>query len=86
MSKEPITTFMTGATGFLGTYLLRDLLREGRRVLAMVREPLEESRRRLFDGLAALDVDLAPSVEDGRPLLLVGSLHSRINPLPHRPS
>ena len=55
---------MTGATGFLGTYLLRDLLREGRRVLALVREPVEESRRRLLEGLAALDVRLAPFVAE----------------------
>ncbi len=45
------TTLMTGATGFLGIYVLRDLLERGHRVVALLRPPLSSNRRRLQDQL-----------------------------------
>lgn len=46
--------FLTGATGFLGGALARQLISDGHRVRALVRRP-DEAR-----GLAAIGVDLAP--------------------------
>jgi uncharacterized protein YbjT (DUF2867 family) len=37
--------FLTGATGFVGSHLLKRLLSEGNAVRALVRDPCEESRR-----------------------------------------
>jgi phthiocerol/phenolphthiocerol synthesis type-I polyketide synthase E len=50
---------LTGATGFLGIYLLRDLLAAGHTVHCLVRaENREEGRNRLLHGLAAHRLDI----------------------------
>jgi nucleoside-diphosphate-sugar epimerase len=74
MAEHSHTTLMTGATGFLGSFILRDLLRRDRRVVAMLRPPLDASKRRLTDLLAKLDVDVAHETTRGRLLLVSGAL------------
>lgn len=76
---------MTGATGFLGNYLLRDLLRGGQTVTAMLREPLEQSQSRLTGNLLALDLDLAPHLADGSLTLVAGSLPDALPKLKTKP-
>ena len=48
-----MTTLVTGATGFLGSAIARELLRDGRRVRVLLRP---EADRRNLEGL---DVELA---------------------------
>ena len=74
MRDDPCTTLMTGATGFLGSFVLRDLLSRGHRVVAMLRSPLGESRRRLLDLLGKLGLDAERYLETGQLSLAEGSL------------
>lgn len=85
MSKDTCTTFMTGATGFLGNYLLRDLLLAGRTVTAMLREPLDKSQARLAERLRALDVELETYLENGALTLVAGSLPGSLPVLQTQP-
>ena len=68
------TTFMAGATGFLGHFVLRDLLRHGWRVAAMVRPPLSATRDRLARLMAEIHTDIHPYEADGRLILVPGLL------------
>ena len=40
MSHAPLTVFVTGATGLLGGHVVRQLLHDGHRVRALVRDAL----------------------------------------------
>ncbi len=73
MPDSPVS-FLTGSTGFLGQFLLRDLLARGRRVVAMVRPPIEVSRARLAQLLAPLGVSVADHLADGSLVLAAGSM------------
>ncbi len=66
--------FMTGVTGFLGNFLLRDLLGQGRRIVAMLREPFNENKQCLHDRLQKLNVDLADFIDRGQLVLVRGAL------------
>lgn len=74
MSKGSLKTFMTGATGFLGNFLLRDLLEQGRMMVAMVRPPLEKSRERLHHCIEQIGMDLAKYLDSGQLVLVEGAL------------
>jgi len=74
MRDDPRTTLMTGATGFLGSFVLRDLLSRGHRVVAMLRAPLDKSRGRLFTLLGQLDLDAKRCLESGQLSLIEGAL------------
>ncbi|MCG3179044.1 MAG: hypothetical protein BIFFINMI_01375 [Phycisphaerae bacterium] len=74
MKQSQTTTFMTGATGFLGQFVLRDLLARGRRIVVMLRAPLAASVARLTELMAALGVDLADRIAAGRVLPVEGGL------------
>lgn len=74
MAEHQPTTLLTGATGFLGQYILRDLLRRQRRVVALLRAPLQDSRHRLAGLLRQLDVELDDYVKSGQLLLREGAL------------
>ncbi|RJP35983.1 MAG: NAD-dependent epimerase/dehydratase family protein [Phycisphaerales bacterium] len=76
--SEPRTTFMTGATGFLGAFLVRDLLRRGRRLILMLREPVDESMGRLRQSLEALGADLGAAEASGQLRVVSGSLPDRL--------
>src|SRR5262245_33823508 len=68
------TTFMAGATGFLGHFVLRDLLHRGRRVAAMLRPPLEKSTRRLGELMRRIDVQIDDYRRCGQLVLVEGQL------------
>ena len=74
------TTLLTGATGFIGHYVLADLLARGERCLVLLRSPLDRSIRRLADLLAALGVDLERQVLHGRLGFVEGELGSGQTP------
>ncbi len=65
---------MTGATGFLGNFVLRDLLRRGRRVVAVLRSPLAERRERLLGLLQEIGLDARPCIESGQLIITEGAL------------
>jgi nucleoside-diphosphate-sugar epimerase len=69
---------MTGATGFLGNYILRDLLARGRRVAALVRPPAAESAARLAELMRPLKVDTASEIAAGRLVIVEGALPDRL--------
>lgn len=68
------TTLLTGATGFLGHFILRELLARGRRVVVLVRPPAAESVRRLAAMMAPIGVDLAERIEHGDVVAAAGGL------------
>ncbi|GJQ27617.1 MAG: hypothetical protein HBSAPP02_26490 [Phycisphaerae bacterium] len=74
MIDQSPTTFLTGATGFLGHYLLRDLLRSGRRMVVMLRAPLIESRERLTKLMRPLEIDLNEYIDADQLVLVAGAL------------
>jgi thioester reductase-like protein len=72
--SPPKTILLTGATGFLGAFLLDELLREtNARVVCLVRAALPESARAKLERALA-SFGLAPSGFDERALVLVGDL------------
>ena len=72
------TFFLTGATGFLGHYVLRDLLNLGQRVVVLLRAPLGESRVRLERLLGELNCDFADHCAAGRLRYVEGSLPDQL--------
>src|SRR5438477_281378 len=56
---QATTVLLTGATGFVGSFLLRELLATGLTVHCLVRgDSAEAARARLLTNLDALDVDV----------------------------
>ena len=79
MSREPrTTTLLTGATGFLGQFLLRDLLQKGRRVVALVRCDAAEGLRRVANLLRPLGIDADDEIRAGNLLTVSGGLPDRL--------
>jgi nucleoside-diphosphate-sugar epimerase len=74
MTQPPSTTFLTGATGFLGHYVLRDLLLRGRRVVAMLRPPLPASARRLRDMALKIGIETSEYIDRGQLVYCEGAL------------
>lgn len=68
------TTLLTGATGFLGQFILRDLLQRNRRVVALLRAPLQDTRHRLAGLLRQLNVEVEDYVKSGQLILREGAL------------
>jgi len=66
--------FMTGATGFLGQFVLRDLLARGLRLVVMVRPPLAGSAERLGRLMAEIGTDLEACLGRGQLILVEGAL------------
>jgi len=69
---------MTGATGLLGHFVLRELLGQGRRIIAMLRPPLSDSRLRLHRLMRQIHVDLDRYVEQGQLRLVEGALPDKL--------
>jgi len=65
---------LTGATGFIGHYLLADLLRRHVRCAVLLRPPLDRSTRRLADMLGELGLDLDELIASGRVVPLTGDV------------
>ena len=59
------TVLLTGATGFLGHYILAELLDRGWRCTVLLRPPVERSIARLADLLRELGVDAERCIADG---------------------
>jgi len=74
MTDHQPTTLMTGATGFLGQYVLKELLLRGRRVVAILRAPLQDSRRRLAGMLRPLGAEIDDYISSGQLILREGAL------------
>lgn len=74
MSPHTATTLLTGATGFLGHFVLKDLLIRGRRIVALLRSPLGESTQRLAAMLSKVDISLDDYVQRGLLILHEGAL------------
>ncbi|MBI4581965.1 MAG: SDR family oxidoreductase [Planctomycetes bacterium] len=72
------TFFMTGSTGFLGQYILRDLLAEGQRVVAMLRPPVAESGGRLRAQMQAMGSPVERFLENRQLLLVEGMLPNHL--------
>jgi nucleoside-diphosphate-sugar epimerase len=68
------TTLVTGATGFLGHYVLRDLLTKGERIVAVLRPPLADSSERLRGMMESIGLDPAGYLKRGQLVLVAGSL------------
>jgi len=68
------TIFMTGATGFLGHYAVRNLLQSGHRLVVMLRSPLSESTERLTTLLEGIGLDAAACVAGGQLVPVAGEL------------
>jgi len=64
------TIFMTGATGFLGHYVLRDLLHRGFHVVVMLRAPLADTLDRLSSMMRSMGINLETYLH-GRQLIAV---------------
>lgn len=77
-AEHPRTTLMTGSTGFLGHYVLRDLLTRGHRVVAIIRAPLADSSARLLALLAEIGLDANPLIDQDRLVLVEGSLPDKL--------
>lgn len=79
--EQQQTFFMTGATGFLGQFILRDLLVRGQRIVAMLRLPLAESEPRLRNQMQAMGSPLDAYIESGQLLLVEGLLPNGLPPI-----
>lgn len=77
-TSYPLTTFMTGATGFLGHYVLRDLLERGQRVVAILRPPITASQARLVAALTEIGLDAQFALQQGRLVVVEGALPDRL--------
>lgn len=65
---------LTGATGFIGHYLLAELLKRRRRCAVLLRPPLDRSRKKLAGLLAHLGLDLDAETAAERFVALPGDL------------
>jgi len=76
--QRPVTVFLTGATGFLGAFVMQDLLSKKERVkkvICLVRgESVEQSLARLKEGATDRGVWEDDWVESGRLEVVVGDL------------
>lgn len=68
------TVLVTGATGFVGQYVLAELLRRGFRCAALVRPPLADSMRRLGEAMGELGFDLDDLLARQRVVPIEGDL------------
>jgi thioester reductase-like protein len=65
---------MTGATGFLGQYILRDLVTSGHRVVTMLRGPTAESTSRLCQQGLDMGSPIEDYLQNGQLEVVEGSL------------
>lgn len=69
---------MIGASGFLGHFVLRELLSRGERIVAVLRPPVAETTCRLGRMIARIGSDLDRFIHRGQLLLVEGSLPDRL--------
>ncbi|MFQ5494913.1 MAG: SDR family oxidoreductase [Phycisphaerae bacterium] len=81
MNVEPLEVFLSGATGFLGHYLLAELLTYSHiRCRVLLRPPLSKSSARLDRFLAEIGLNLASLLAAGRVVPVEGELPDSLNP------
>lgn len=73
-AQDRQTYFMTGATGFLGQFILRDLLVRQQRIIAMLRPPVAESTQRLCSQMQDMGTDVRAYLDNGQLVPVEGSL------------
>lgn len=73
-TDQHLTLFMTGATGFLGQFILRDLLARSQRVVSMLRPPLADSTKRLCRQMGDVGAPIEGYLASGQLLLVEGLL------------
>src|SRR3990172_2956038 len=71
---QPPRILMTGATGFLGHFVLRELLRRGQHVVAMLRPPVDESLARLTTMMKQVGADADPHLQSRQLQIVEGGL------------
>lgn len=76
--ERSLTILMTGTTGFLGQYALRNILTHGHRVIAVLRPPLPDSRSRLTGMFRKIGADPECAISEGRLVLVEGSLPDQL--------
>jgi nucleoside-diphosphate-sugar epimerase len=69
-----MTTLLTGSTGFIGQYVLRDLLRRNERVVVLMRGLERASRLRLASIMRPLDVAIEQHLADRQLIIAAGVL------------
>jgi len=74
ISNHAPPILLTGATGFLGHFVLRDLLARGQRIVAVLRSPLDDSTNRLKALMAQVGVNLSDHLSSGQLTLVEGSM------------
>ncbi len=80
MTRDPTEVFVTGATGFLGHYLLEELLANPFvRCRVLLRAPIFESSARLGELLADLGLDLTALIAEDRVSPVEGRLPDNIS-------
>ncbi len=70
--EDPI--LFTGATGFMGHYVLRDLLVRGGRFVVLVRPPVEVNADRLMKMLQEIGLETDPYISSGALQVVAGAL------------
>ncbi len=75
MTREPIEVLLTGATGFLGHYVLAELLAQPHiRCRVLLRPPVSENSARLDRLLAEIGLNLSALIDDKRVVPVEGEL------------
>ena len=75
---QPQTFFMTGATGFLGQFILRDLLARGQRIVAMLRGPTAEASARLSRQTRDMGSPIDAFLESGQLQIVSGAFPDQL--------
>jgi nucleoside-diphosphate-sugar epimerase len=81
MNRDPIEVFLTGATGFLGHYVLAELLAQPHvRCRVLLRSPISASSARLDRLLADIGLNLSGLIADKRIVPVEGGLPDSVGP------
>ncbi|UCD29817.1 MAG: SDR family oxidoreductase [Planctomycetota bacterium] len=78
IADHPHTIFMTGATGFLGHYILRGLLQHKIRTVVMLRAPLAQTAGRLSAMMKCIGFDINPYISKQMLILVEGYLPNNL--------
>ncbi len=80
MTPRPIDVFLTGATGFLGHYVLAELLAHPHiRCRVLLRPPISKTSERLGKLLVDMGLNLSALIANGRILPVEGELPDSLN-------